>query len=112
MQLMGRFLDGRFSELLGTHTHVATADEQILPGGTGFQCDVGMSGPFDSILGRKTQAVIESTLHGVPVPFQVATGNVRLNATWCDIEQRTGQCRSIGRIDLTEESVSNYNARP
>ena len=55
-QLLGRYLDGRVSAVLGTHTHVATADEQILPGGTAFQCDVGMTGPFDSILGRKVEA--------------------------------------------------------
>lgn len=109
MQLMGRFLDGRVSAVLGTHTHVATADERILPQGTGFQCDVGMTGPFDSILGRKVDAVMEATLRGVPKPFQVATGDVRMNATWLDIDRQTGVCRAIGRIDLPDAVVQQYN---
>ncbi len=112
MQLMGRYLDGRVSAVLGTHTHVATADEQILPGGTALQCDVGMTGPFDSILGRKTQAVMESTLCGIPVPFQVATGDVRMNATWIDAESTSGRCRAIGRIDVTESTIKNFREQP
>ena len=61
-QLMGRHLDGRVTAVLGTHTHVPTADEQILPGGTAFQCDVGMTGPHESILGRRIDRVMETTL--------------------------------------------------
>ena len=108
-QLMGRYLDGRVSAVLGTHTHVATADEQILPLGTGFQCDVGMTGPFDSVLGRKTTAVMEATLHGVPVPFQVAVGDVRLNGTWVDINIATGSCEAIGRINVKEDRIQSFN---
>lgn len=108
-QLMGRYLDGRVSAVLGTHTHVATADEQILPCGTGFQCDVGMTGPFDSILGRKTTAVMEATLHGVPVPFQVAVGDVRLNGTWVDVNINTGKCEAIGRINVREDRIQAFN---
>ena len=108
-QLMGRYLDGRVSAVLGTHTHVATADEQILPGGTGFQCDVGMTGPFDSILGRKTAAVMEATLDGIPVPFQVATGDVRLSGTWVDVNISSGRCEAIGRIVVTEDRIQAYN---
>jgi 2',3'-cyclic-nucleotide 2'-phosphodiesterase len=108
-QLMGRYLDGRVSAVLGTHTHVATADEQILQGGTGFQCDVGMTGPFDSILGRNTSAVMEATLHGVPVPFQVAVGDVRLNGTWVDVNIGTGACEAIGRISVREDRIKSYN---
>ena len=108
-QLMGRFLDGRVSAVLGTHTHVATADEQILPQGTGFQCDVGMTGPFDSILGRKTAAVMEATLHGIPVPFQVAVGDVRLNGTWVDVDIATGACTAIGRINISEDRIQAFN---
>ncbi len=110
MQVMGRYLDGRVSAVLGTHTHVPTADEQILPEGTAFQCDVGMTGPFDSILGRKVAAVIEATLDSVPISFQVATGNVRLNGTWCDIDTRTGKCTAIARIDVPESMITDYNA--
>jgi 2',3'-cyclic-nucleotide 2'-phosphodiesterase len=107
-QIMGRFLDGRVSAVLGTHTHVATADEQIFPGGTGFQCDVGMTGPFESILGRKISAVMEATLDAVPTPFQVATGDVRLNGTWVDVHIETGQCRAIGRIQVSEQTIQSF----
>lgn len=109
MQLMGRYLDGRVSAIVGTHTHVATADEQILPGGTGFQCDLGMTGPFESILGRKIDAVLEATLNGVPTPFQVATGDLRLNGTWLDIEKSSGRCVNIGRLNLQEATVKAFN---
>ena len=77
-QLMGRHLDGRVSAVLGTHTHVATADEQILPGGTAFQCDVGMTGPHESILGRRIDRVMETTRTFRPTHYEVATGDVRL----------------------------------
>lgn len=111
MQLMGRYLDGRVSAVLGTHTHVATADQQILPLGTGFQCDVGMTGPFDSILGRKIPPVLEATLNATPVPFQVATGDVRLNGTWLDVEIETGRCRAIGRVDVRHDTIIDFNER-
>ena len=104
-QLMGRFLDGRVSAVLGTHTHVPTADECILPGGTAFQCDVGMTGPFDGILGRRTDAVLESTLHAIPIPYHIGTADVRLNGTWVDVDRATGRCRAIGRIDVAEEAL-------
>ena len=78
-QLLGRYLDGRVSAVLGTHTHVATADEQILPGGTAYQTDVGMTGPHDSILGRRYDRVLAATLTFVPHFFDVATGDPRLN---------------------------------
>lgn len=109
-QLMGRYLDGRVSCVLGTHTHVTTADEQILPAGTGFQCDLGMTGPFESILGRKINPVMEATLHGVPVPFQVATEDVRLSGTWLDLEIATGKCQALGRIVLRQTMLSEYEA--
>jgi len=107
-QLMGRYLDGRVSAVIGTHTHVATADEQILPGGTAFQCDLGMTGPFESILGRKIDAVMEATLHGVPLPFQVATEDVRLCGTWLDLDLDSGRCLRIGRLVLTQQILADY----
>jgi metallophosphoesterase (TIGR00282 family) len=107
-QLMGRYLDGRVSAVLGTHTHVATADEQILPGGTAFQCDLGMTGPFESILGRKIDAVMEATLHGVPLPFQVATEDVRLSGTWLDLDLDSGRCLRLGRLVLTQQTLADY----
>lgn len=105
MQQMGRHLDGRVSAVLGTHTHVATADECILPGGTAFQCDVGMTGPHDSIIGRRVDRVLESTLTSRPVPFDVATGDVRLNGAILDIDETTGQSTAIRRICVTEEQA-------
>ncbi len=77
-QLMGRHLDGRVTAVLGTHTHVPTADEQILPGGTAFQCDVGMTGPCESILGRDIERVMQTTITFRPTYFQVAKRDVRL----------------------------------
>lgn len=110
MQLMGRYLDGRVTSVLGTHTHVATADEQILPGGTGFQCDVGMTGPFESILGRKIDAVRDATLNALPTPFQVATGQVAMNATWFDANLDDGKCVGIGRLNVRESTITEYNS--
>jgi len=101
-QLMGRFLDGRCSAVLGTHTHVPTADETIFPGGTAFQCDVGMTGPLDSILGRRVDRVMEATLTFNPTHFEVALGDVRLLATLVDVDPETGKATAIERICLTQ----------
>jgi metallophosphoesterase (TIGR00282 family) len=100
-QLMGRYLDGRVSAVLGTHTHVATADEQILPGGTAFQCDVGMTGPHDSILGRRVDRVLEATLSFTPTHFDVALGDVRMNSTLVDVDPDTGRATAIQRLPIT-----------
>lgn len=97
-QLMGRYLDGRVSAVLGTHTHVTTADEQILPGGTAFQCDVGMTGPHDSILGRRIDRVLETTITFQPTQFDVATGDVQLRGTIVDIDSATGRATAIRRL--------------
>lgn len=98
-QALGRHLDGRVAAVLGTHTHVATADARLLPGGTAFQCDVGMTGPHDSILGREVQPVLARFLDGLPRRFGVASGDPRLSATLvgCD---RTGQAHSIEWLSL------------
>jgi calcineurin-like phosphoesterase len=105
MQLMGRYLDGRVSAVLGTHTHVATADEQIFPGGTAFQCDVGMTGPHESILGRKVDCVLETTLTFNPTHFDVATGDVRLSGTIVDVDPQTGHATAIRRLMVREEEL-------
>ena len=97
-QLMGRYLAGRVSAVLGTHTHVTTADEQILPGGTAFQCDVGMTGPHDSILGRRIDRVQETTITFQPTQFDVATGDVQLHGTIVDIDPATGRATAIRRL--------------
>jgi metallophosphoesterase (TIGR00282 family) len=101
-QLMGRYLDGRVTGVLGTHTHVPTADEQILPGGTAFQCDVGMTGPFASILGRQIEPVMETTLTFNPTHFEVAGKDTRLCGTIIELEAETGRATAIERICLRE----------
>ncbi len=109
-QLMGRYLDGRVSAVLGTHTHVATADEQILPGGTAFQCDVGMTGPHESILGRRIDRVMETTLTFNPSPFDVATGDVRLNGTIVELDPATGRASGIRRLSITMAEAEQLSA--
>ncbi|MHB1037711.1 MAG: TIGR00282 family metallophosphoesterase [Pirellulales bacterium] len=109
-QLMGRFLDGRVSAVLGTHTHVATADEQILPGGTAFQCDVGMTGPFESILGRRIDRVMQTALSFTPTHFEVATGDVRLCGSIVEIDPATGRATSIRRICVTQTEADRLAA--
>lgn len=85
--LMLHHLKGRVAAVLGTHTHVPTADEAIFPPGTAFQCDVGMCGPHDSILGRRVDRVLHHTLTAMPTPFDVADGDVRLNGAIIDIDE-------------------------
>jgi 2',3'-cyclic-nucleotide 2'-phosphodiesterase len=111
-QLMGRYLDGRASAVLGTHTHVPTADETILAGGTAFQCDVGMTGPFDSVLGRRVDNVLETTLTFNPTHFDVATGDVRLLATLVEVDPQTGRASRIERICVTQADADQLAAAP
>jgi metallophosphoesterase (TIGR00282 family) len=103
MQVMGRYLDGRVSAVLGTHTHVATADEQIFPGGTAFQCDVGMTGPHESIIGRRIDRVMETVRTFRPTHYDVATEDARLCGTIVEIDPSTGHATSIRRIMLRED---------
>jgi 2',3'-cyclic-nucleotide 2'-phosphodiesterase len=104
-QLMGRHLDRRVSAVLGTHTHVPTADEQILPGGTAFQCDIGMTGPHESILGRRIDRVMETTRTFRPTHYDVATDDVRLNGSIVDIDAQTGRATAIRRICIDETAA-------
>ncbi len=104
-QLLGRYLDGRASAVLGTHTHVATADERILPGGTAYQTDVGMTGPYDSILGRRYDRVLAATLTGVPHHFDVATGDVRLCGSLVEVDPTSGRSLSIRRVVVTSDDA-------
>ncbi|MBN1911522.1 MAG: YmdB family metallophosphoesterase, partial [Pirellulales bacterium] len=97
---MGRHLDGRVTAVLGTHTHVPTADEQILPGGTAFQCDVGMTGPHESILGRRIDRVLETLKTFRPTHFEVATGDPRLHGTIVEADPTTGRAQSIRRLAI------------
>jgi calcineurin-like phosphoesterase len=111
-QLMGRYLDGRVSAVLGTHTHVPTADEQILPGGTAFQCDVGMTGPMNSILGRRIDRVMETTLSFVPTPFDVAVGDVRMAGSIVDVDAATGRATAIRRITINADAAERLPSSP
>ncbi|MDO4574555.1 MAG: TIGR00282 family metallophosphoesterase [Planctomycetia bacterium] len=99
-QIMGRYLDGRVTAVLGTHTHVATADEQIFPGGTAFQCDVGMTGSMKSIIGRQMERVLETTLTARPTTYDVATEEVELHGTVVEFDPLTGRARGIERITI------------
>jgi len=95
---MGVFLDGQVSAVLGTHTHVQTADERILPGGTAFITDVGMCGPHDSIIGMRKDLVLERFLTQRNVPFEPAKGAVWLNGVIVELDDATGRARSIERV--------------
>jgi len=111
MQLMGRHLDGRVSAVLGTHTHVPTADECILPGGTAFQCDVGMTGPHESILGRRIDRVLQVARTFRPAHFEVATDDVRLNGTIVDIDPATGLATAIRRLRVDQAAADRLADR-
>lgn len=108
MQAMGRYLDGKVTAVLGTHTHVATADEEIFPGGTAFQCDVGMTGPHKSILGRAIDPVLNTTLTFDPNSFHVATEDVRLSGTWVDADIESGKAINVGRVQLREAELKQW----
>ena len=104
-QLMGRHLDGKVTAVLGTHTHVPTADECILPGGTAFQADVGMTGPYESIIGRRIDRVLETTLTSNPTQFEVASKDARLGGTLVDVDTETGLATKIERLCVTEDEL-------
>jgi 2',3'-cyclic-nucleotide 2'-phosphodiesterase len=96
---LGRFLDGKVSAVIGTHTHVQTADEQIFPGGTAFLCDAGMCGPMNSILGRAIEPIMNRFISNLPASFPVATGEVRLRGALIEIDETTGRALRIMRLD-------------
>jgi len=95
---MGRYLDGRVSAVLGTHTHVGTIDAQILPGGTAYVSDIGMTGPIDSVIGDDTEAVIQRFLTQIPHRLGVGKGKTALNAILVGVDDKTGKATSIERI--------------
>ena len=97
---LGRYLDGRAVAVAGTHTHVPTADCQVLPKGTGYITDVGMTGPYDSCLGRELEPVLQRFLDGLPRPFPVASGDVRMCAALFTFDPDAGRCSGAERIEL------------
>jgi metallophosphoesterase (TIGR00282 family) len=98
-QAMGWYLDGRVSAVVGTHTHVQTADERILPGGTGYISDAGMTGPVDSVIGMKREIILERFLTQRPQPFKVATQNLQLQGVVLKMDEQ-GRCREVRRVQL------------
>ncbi len=98
-EALGWFLDGKVSAVLGTHTHVQTADERVLPGGTSYISDVGMTGPFDSIIGVAIEDAMHRFLTGIPHKFEVAKKNVWLQSVLVDIDEATGKSRGIERLN-------------
>ena len=95
---MGRYLDGRVSCIVGTHTHVQTSNEVILPGGTAYLTDLGMTGPKDSAIGRELDAVLETFLTGMPAKFQVASDDVVLEGAIVNVDDSTGKATGIKRV--------------
>lgn len=94
-QAMGWFLDGKVSAVVGTHTHVATADAHVLPKGTAFITDVGMTGPHDSIIGMEKGPIIDRFLHSLPARFEVAENDIQMHAVFIDVDETSGRTRAI-----------------
>jgi 2',3'-cyclic-nucleotide 2'-phosphodiesterase len=108
---MGHWLDGRCSVIFGTHTHIPTADAKILPGGSAYITDLGMCGPYDSVLGRRKDRVVKHMTTNMPQPFDVATGDVRMSGIIVDIDPETGRATSIERIEIRGENADQaYDA--
>lgn len=109
---MGYYLDGRVSCIFGTHTHVVTADERILPKGTAYITDVGMTGPHNSVLGRGVESVLKSFRTQMPVPFEIATGEVKINAIVVTVDSNSKKALSIERlrINADNEDSTNYDS--
>jgi metallophosphoesterase (TIGR00282 family) len=99
-QAMGWFLDGKVSAVLGTHTHVPTADQRVLPGGTAYITDVGMTGPHDSVIGMDKKGVLQKFLDQMPARFSVAEADVQMNTVLLDVDESTGHARSIERLNF------------
>jgi metallophosphoesterase (TIGR00282 family) len=109
---MAWHLDGRATAVLGTHTHVQTADERLLPKGTACMTDVGMTGPHDSIIGVTTDAALPRFLTGMPSKFEAAAGLARLNAAIISADPATGRATGIERVNMSSEEVDALAARP
>jgi metallophosphoesterase (TIGR00282 family) len=103
---MGWHLDGKVTAMVGTHTHVQTADERVLPKGTAYMTDVGMTGPHDSIIGVEISAALGRFLTALPQKFETATGNPRLNAVIIDADEQTGLATDIERLSYSTEELN------
>ncbi|PYQ95523.1 MAG: TIGR00282 family metallophosphoesterase [Acidobacteria bacterium] len=107
---MGWHLDGRVTAVVGTHTHVQTADERIMPKGTAYLTDVGMTGPHDSIIGVEIEAALGRFLTALPAKFDTATGNPRLNAVIIEADEATGRATGIERLSLSADDLHALGA--
>jgi metallophosphoesterase (TIGR00282 family) len=107
---MGWHLDGKVTAVLGTHTHVQTADERILPKGTAFLTDAGMTGPHDSIIGVEVEPALGRFLTGLPARFETATANPRLNAVVIDADEATGKATDIERLSYSQDELTELAA--
>jgi 2',3'-cyclic-nucleotide 2'-phosphodiesterase len=104
---MGWYLDGQVTAVIGTHTHVQTADEQILPGGTAYLTDAGMTGPHDGVIGVEKAAVIDKFLRGMPARMETATGNPRLNGILIAADEATGKAIAVRRLSLSAQEIEH-----
>ncbi len=103
---MGWHLDGRVSVVFGTHTHIPTADERILPKGTAYITDVGMTGPYDSVLGRRKDRVLQTLTTSLPNTFDVAVGDPKLAAIVVEVDEATGRATHVERILLDADEAA------
>lgn len=104
---LGRMLDGRVTAVVGTHTHVQTADECVFPGGTAFLCDAGYTGPHQSVIGREIEPVIRKFRTGQPQRFHVAKTDIRLQGAWIDIDPTSGRALAIERVNVSAADTPN-----
>jgi len=102
----GHYLDGRVAAVVGTHTHVPTCDHRLLPGGTAYVTDLGMTGPYDSVIGVEKETILERFLTGMPRRFQTAKGDPRFAAAVIEVDPETGRARGIERMLLSESDLS------
>ena len=109
---MGWHLDGRVAAVVGTHTHVQTADERVLPRGTAYITDVGMTGPHDSVIGVERSAILQRFLTGMPQRFETATENPRLHGVIVEADEATGRAASIERVSLSTQQIEALVAQP
>ena len=103
---LGWYLEGRVTAVLGTHTHIPTADNRVLPGGTAYQTDVGMTGPYDSVIGVQKEQIVQRFLTSLPARFEAAVNDVRFCAALIDCDEQTGRARTIERIMIDENGCT------
>jgi hypothetical protein len=109
---MGWHLDGKVTAVIGTHTHVQTADERVLPNGTAYMTDAGMTGPHDSIIGMEKDSALARFLNAMPAKFEPATGNPRLNGAVIQADDKTGRATKITRISYSANELDGLALRP